>query len=88
MKAANSKSPASSKRNITLKLDRDLLREIRILAAEEDTSISELIAAKFRQEISEKKGGQKAKMRVLARMRRGYDLGFTPPASRDELYER
>jgi hypothetical protein len=28
------------KSNITLKLDRDLLREVRVLAAEKDTSIS------------------------------------------------
>lgn len=83
-----SKPPASSKTNITLKLDRDLLREIRILAAEEDTSISELVAMKLRDEINSKKGNDKAKQRVLDRMRRGYNLGFTPPASRDELYER
>ena len=33
------------KANITLKLDADLLREIRVLAAEEGTSISALLAA-------------------------------------------
>jgi len=31
---------ARQKSNITLKLDRDLLREVRVLAAEKDTSIS------------------------------------------------
>lgn len=88
MKAAGSKTPASSKRNITLKLDRDLLRQIRILAAEEDTSISALISARLREVIDLKKGRDVSKMKSLARMRKGYDLGFTPPASRDELYER
>jgi hypothetical protein len=31
---------ARQKSNITLKLDRELLREVRVLAAEKDTSIS------------------------------------------------
>jgi len=37
------------KANITLKLDAALLREIRVLAAEEGTSISALLAARLEQ---------------------------------------
>ena len=37
------------KTNITLKLDAELLREARVLAAEEDTSISAMLAAKLEQ---------------------------------------
>src|ERR1700690_2027677 len=37
---------ASMKTNITLKLDADLLREVRVLAAEEDTSISAMLGAR------------------------------------------
>jgi hypothetical protein len=88
MKSAKSKAHASSKTNITLKLDRNLLREIRILAAQEDTSISTLVSDRLRQVVNNKKARDVAKMKSLARMRKGYNLGFTPPASRDELYER
>ena len=33
-------------------------------------------------------GHEAAKTRALARLKRGYDLGWTPPSSRDELYDR
>ena len=77
----------SQKSNITLRLDRDLLREIRILAAEQDTSISALVADRLRHAVNHKKLRSVAKMKSLSRMKKGYDLGFTP-LSRDELHER
>ncbi len=76
------------KTNITLKLDSDLLREVRILAAEEDTSISALLAARLEQIVRERKSFQRARKRALARLRDGMDLHRTRPRSRDELHER
>jgi hypothetical protein len=79
---------AQMKTNITLKLDSDILREIRILAAEEGSSISGLLAAKLQEIVRERKGYARAQRRALARLRKGADLGWTRPASRDELHER
>ena len=76
------------KANVTLKIDTELLREARILAAEEDSSISALLAAKLEQAVRERKGFRQARERAKARLQAGYDLGWTPPASRDEIYER
>ncbi|HWH60814.1 MAG TPA: DUF6364 family protein [Terriglobales bacterium] len=76
------------KSNITLKLERDLLRKVRVLAAERDTSVSALLAEQLEKAVRDSEGYEKAKRRALARLKRGYNLGFTPPASRDELYER
>lgn len=76
------------KANVTLKIDTELLREARILAAEEDSSISALLAAKLEQAVRERGGFRQARERAKARLRAGYDLGWTPPASRDEIYER
>lgn len=76
------------KANITLKLDESLLREARILAAEEGSSISAMLAERLEQAVRERKGYQQARLRAKARLRTGYNLGWTPPASRDELYER
>ena len=76
------------KTNVTLKLDRDLLREVRIMAAEKDTSISALLTVHLQKIVKNRGGYEEAKNRVVARMRKGYDLGFTPPKSRDELHER
>ena len=76
------------KTNITLKLDADVLREVRILAAEEGSSISGLLAARLEELVRERKGYDRARRRALARLREGLDLGWTPPRSRDELHER
>jgi hypothetical protein len=76
------------KTNITLKLDASLLREIRVLAAEEGTSISALLAERLEQILRERKTYERARKRALARLRDGLDLQWTPPRSRDELHER
>ncbi len=76
------------KTNITLKLDTALLREIRVLAAEEGSSISALLAARLEQIVRERKAYERARKRALARLREGLDLQWTPPRSRDELHER
>jgi len=76
------------KANITLKLDATLLREARVLAAEEGTSISALLAARLEQIVCERKTYDRARKRALARLREGLDLQWTPPRSRDELHER
>ena len=44
------------KTNITLKLDRDLLRKIRVLAAEKDTSVSGLLAEQLEKAVRERDG--------------------------------
>jgi hypothetical protein len=76
------------KTNITLKLDAELLREARILAAEEDTSISAMLAAKLEQIVRDRQTYRRARKRALARLREGMDLRWTPPKSRDEIHER
>ena len=76
------------KSNITVKLDSGLLREARILAAEDGTSISALLAARLEEAVRERKTYDRARKRALARLREGMDLHWTPPRSRDELHER
>lgn len=76
------------KTNVTLKIETDLLRQVRILAAEEGTSISALLASQLKQALRERNGYERARRRALARLRRGFELGWTPPRSRDELHER
>jgi hypothetical protein len=76
------------KANITVKLDATLLREARVLAAEEGTSISALLAARLEQIVRERKTYDRARKRALSRLREGFDLRWTPPRSRDELHER
>ncbi len=76
------------KTNITLRLDAELLKEARVVAAEEGQSMSALITERLESMVRERKAFEKARRRALARLRRGLDLGWTPPKSRDELHER
>jgi hypothetical protein len=76
------------KTNITLKLDTDALREARILAAQEGVSISGLLSRTLEEIVRQRKGYDRSRRRAIARLRKGFDLGWTPPRSRDELHER
>jgi hypothetical protein len=76
-----------SKTNVTLKIDTELLREIKILAAREGTSISALMTELLANRVKRDLHYEQAKRRALARLREGLDLGGRP-LSRDEIYER
>ena len=76
------------KTNVTLMLDVDLLREARVVAAEEGRSISGLLTDRLEVIVRERKAFDKARRRALARLREGLDLQWTPPTSRDQLHER
>jgi hypothetical protein len=76
------------KTNVTLKLDADLLREARVLAAEEGRSLSALLTDRLETLIRERKAFDRARRRAVARLREGMELRWTPPRSRDELHER
>jgi hypothetical protein len=74
--------------NVTLKIDADLLREARVIAAEEGRSVSALLTDRLESLVRERKAFERARRRALARLREGLDLRWTPPRSRDELHER
>jgi hypothetical protein len=74
-----------TKVNITLTLTQDLLREARILAAQEGISISGLLANLIEERVRTEKDYESAMRRAVARMRKGMSLGWSRPASRDKL---
>lgn len=76
------------KTNITLKVDSDLLREVRILAAEKDSSVSALLAEQLERLVRERKAYERSRRNALARLREGFQLKWKPPRSRQELHER
>ena len=76
------------KTNVTLKIDTDLLREARVLAALEGSSISAMLAARLEEAVRKRKGYDLARRSALARLQTGFDLNWTPAHSRDELHER
>ena len=82
------KLPASTKVNLTIKIDKDLLRKIRIIAAEKDTSISALVAEAFEQTSTQSGRYEEAMKRAIARLNEGIELNWEKPHSRDEMHER
>jgi hypothetical protein len=78
----------SKKTNITLKLDADLLKAVKVLAAQRGTSISALLTSKLEEEVKQNDEYEKAMKRSIAIMRERWNLGWKKPKSRDELHER
>ena len=76
------------KTNVTVKLDANLLRELRIMAASEGMSISAFLSAQLEKMARDRKAYDGARRRALARMKRGFDLRWSPARSRNELHER
>lgn len=79
------------KRNITLSLSGTLLKQVKIVAAKRETSVSALLAAAL-EEIVRGDDSQRADatQRILNRAGRGFDLGTggRVPVGRDAMHER
>ena len=85
---ATHKTVLLMKTNVTLKLDSELLREVKILAAQNGSSISAMLSDSLERLIRDRASYAEARKRAQARLRKGMDLGWTPARSRDELHER
>jgi hypothetical protein len=72
----------------TLSISSDLLREARVLAAQRGTSVSRMLSEELERLVYQGRAYDAARRRALARLERGWDLGWTPPASRVGLHER
>jgi hypothetical protein len=76
------------KQNVTLALDKELLKKVKVLAAKKDTSISQLLTKQLARIVSEEDHYESSKRRALTRLRKGYHLGGQILAKREELHER
>ncbi len=76
------------KTNVTLRVDSELARDAKILAARRGTSLSRLLAVTLEELVRSDRDYEVAKQRALSRLETGFDLEWTPPSSREELYER
>ena len=73
--------------NVTLKIDDDLLQQVRIIAAKNNSSISSLLSSYIENIVRNDEEYQVAKERAVRRLEKGWDLGWTP-VPRDEMHER
>jgi len=75
------------RQNLTLSLDKELIRKARVLAAQRSTSVSQMLSRLLGELVDEAEQYERAKRSALSRLDSGYHLGGRP-AARDELHER
>ncbi len=76
------------RQNITLSLDKAVLRKAKILAARRETSISGLLAQQIEALVGEDEAYERARRNASRLMEKGFHLGGAGRVSRDELHER
>ncbi len=76
------------KQNITLRIDKDLIRKSKILAAKRETSVSQLLSQELEKLTQHAEQYEFAKRKAIANLRAGFHLGGKISVSRDELHER
>lgn len=76
------------RQNITLSLDKGVLRKAKVLAARRDTSISGLLTQQIEALVGEDEAYERARRNAARLMEKGFHLGGAGMVSRDELHER
>ena len=78
------------RQNVTLSLPKALLKKAKVVAAQQDKSLSELMREALERRISRAAEYEKAKRRHLRLLERGLDLGSDGEVafSREELHDQ
>jgi len=74
--------------NITLSLPKSVLRRMKLLAAQRQSSVSRLLTQAAENMLAEETEYEAARKRQTKLLEKGFNLGFRKPANRDELHER
>ena len=83
------KNKETDSRNITLALPRWLLRKVKILAVERETSVSRLLSETLEEIVTRNDAYEQARERARRLLRNPPDLGTIERMwTRDELHER
>lgn len=76
------------KQNITLSIEKNLIKKAKILSAKKQTSISQILSQEMEKIVQDSEQYERAKQRAIAHLRRGFHMGDNAPISREELHER
>ncbi len=76
------------KQNITLAVDKSLLKRARALAAQRGASVSAMLAQELLKIVERENAYQQSKLRALARLHSPFHLGGGKMAARESLHER
>lgn len=76
------------KQNITLSLEKKILKKGKILAARKDASISRMLSDHLKEMIESEDRYQSAKRHAVQVLKKGFSMGGQKTWTREELYER
>lgn len=76
------------KQNITLSINKDLIRKAKILAAQKQTSISGMLSQELQKIIDDSEEYELFKRKALININQGFHLGGKIAVSREEFHER
>lgn len=75
------------KQNITIALDKELIYQARIIAAQRSTSISHMLSEELKRLVIQHRHYERSQRKAFADLEHGFHLGGCP-ASREALHER
>ena len=76
------------KQNITLSIEKELIKKAKLMAAKKETSVTKLLTEQLSKMVSEDDQYDLSKKRALAILRKGFHLGGRIISKREELHER
>jgi hypothetical protein len=76
------------KQNITLSIEKELLKKAKLMAAKKETSVTKFLTEQLAKMVSEDEEYDLARKRALAILKKGFHLGGSIIAKREELHER
>ncbi len=76
------------KQNITLSIEKDIIKKGKIIAAQNDTSVSKMLSEQLEQIINREEQYEAAKRNALQTLKKGFYLGGKIAWKREDLYER
>ena len=75
------------KQNVTISLDKGILRKAKVLAACRDTSISGLLRQQIERLVGEEEAYERAHTKAMKLLGKGFHLGGARMVSREGLHE-
>jgi hypothetical protein len=76
------------KQNITLSVDKELIKKGKVIAAQKDTSVSKMLSEQLRQLVDDNEQYVTAERSALQTLKKGYHLGGKITWKREDLYDR
>ena len=79
---------SKSKKNLTLRLDEEIIHQAKVLAVREGLSVSALLARHVEESVRAADEYESARRRALKALERGFPMGGEHHTPREELHER